>query len=202
MGALALVVGLLIYQNFMTAPSQVQQPPPFNDGQRRDMPPPPPNTDGQNPQPPPTNNGGQTQSMPMLQAPGAGGPILQVQRHPSGAPGFVFMLQTQQGASPGMVLLPQGGWQSGPVGIGLATPGDTTGQNMATAGQGQFQLIQSNGSPVRLAQIQLAQDNLNTGGICLMFRGQQGQQDVQLSGADFCVMNGPCSQPIGCGKLQ
>jgi hypothetical protein len=205
MGALALVLGLLIYQNFMRAPSQGQQPPPFNDGQRGDMPQPPPNTDGQNPQPPPVNNGGQTQSngqMPMLQAPGSGAPILQVQRHSSGAPGFVFTLQTPRGASPGMVLLPQGGWQSGPVGIGLAMPGDTTGQNMATAGEGQFQLVQSNGSPVRLAQIQLAQDNLNTGGICLMFRGQQGQQDVQLSGADFCVMNGACSQPIGCGKLQ
>jgi hypothetical protein len=101
-----------------------------------------------------------------------------------------------------MVLLPRDSWESGPVGIGLATPGDTSGQNVATAGEGRFQLVQSNDSPVRLAQMQLAQDNLNTGGICLMFRGQPGQQDVQLSGADFCVMNGACSQPIGCGKLQ
>jgi len=145
--------------------------------------------------------GGQA-SMPLLTAPGAGAPTLQVQRHSSGAPAFMFTLNTQRGAAPGMVLLPQGGWQSGMVGFGLATPGDTTGQNMATLGEGQFQLIQSNGHPVRLAQLRMGQDNLGVGNICLMFRGQQGQQDVQLSGADFCVMDGPCSQPIGCGKLQ
>jgi hypothetical protein len=125
-----------------------------------------------------------------------------VQRHSSGAPAFTFMVQTPRGAAPSMVMLPQGGWQSGPVGIGLFQPGDTQGQNMAAGGQGQFQLQQSNGSPVRLAQIQMQQDNLGIGNICLMFRGQQGQQDVQLSGADFCVMDGPCSRPIGCGKLQ
>ncbi len=200
MGALALVIGVLVYQNFMQAPAQ--QGPQFDQGQ----PQPPPNNDGQpQPPPPPPNNDGQPPSgnqLPMLQAPGSGGPMLQVQRHQSGAPAFMFTLQTQGGASPGMVLLPQGGWESGAVGIGLATPGDTTGQNMATMGEGRFQLVQSNGHPVRLAQMQLAQDNLNTGGICLMFRGAQGQQDVQLSGADFCVMNASCSQPIGCGKLQ
>jgi hypothetical protein len=206
MGALALVVGVLVYQNFMQAPSQgQQQPPPFNGSQGGDAPQPPPSGDGQTPPPQPVNNGGQTPSngqMPMLQAPGSGGPMLPVQRHSSGAPGFVFTLQTPAGASPGMVLLPQGSWEAGPAGIGLATPGDTTGQNMATTGEGRFQLVRSNGSPVRLAQMTLAQDNLNTGGLCLMFRGQQGQQDVQLTGADFCVMNGACSQPIGCGKLQ
>lgn len=140
--------------------------------------------------------------MPMLSPNIQNAPTLAVQRHQNGAPAIGFQLQTQRGAAPGIVILPQGGWQSGPVGFGLANPGDFQGQNLATAGQGQFQLQQSNGHPVRLAQIQMQQDQLGVGNVCLAFRGQQGQQDVQLSGAAFCVMDGPCSQPIGCGKLQ
>jgi hypothetical protein len=191
MGALALVVGFLVYQNFIKAPAG--QTPQFNGGQ------------GGNGQQPPPNNGGQTPAnaqMPLLQAPGPGAPTLQIARHTSGAPVIAFTLATQRGAAPGMVVLPQNSWTAGPVGIGLAAPGDTSGQNLQTQGQGQFQLIQSEGYPVRLAQMQMAQDNLGVGNLCLMFRGQQGQQDVQLSGADFCVMDGPCSRPIGCGKLQ
>jgi len=127
---------------------------------------------------------------------------LPVQRHSSGSPGIGFTMQTPRGAAPAIVLLPQQGWQAGAVGFGIADPSDPSGQTMAVAGQGQFQLQQSGGHPVRLAQIQMGQDNLGVGNVCLMFRGQQGQQDVQLSGADFCVMDGPCSRPIGCGKLQ
>lgn len=139
--------------------------------------------------------------MPVLGAPGAG-PALSVQQHSSGGPAIGFALQTPRGSAPGMVLLPAGGWQSGPVQLGLAQPGDTSGQSFATMGQGQFQLIQSDGHPVRLAQIQVQQDSLGVGNMCVMFRGQRGQQDVQLSGADFCIMDGPCSRPIGCGRIQ
>lgn len=207
MGALALVVGFLVYQNFargpelQTVPFQQgdggngQQQPPFNQPAPDGNTPPQP----QPPQPqPPNNQGGQ---MPVLGAPGAG-PTLPVQQHSSGAPAIGFALSTPRGAAPGMVLLPAGGWQSGPVNVGLAQPGDTSGQSFATMGQGQFQLIQSEGHPVRLAQIQMSQDSLGVGNMCVMFRGQRGQQDVQLSGADFCIMDGPCSRPIGCGRLQ
>ncbi len=197
MGAAALVIGLLVYQNFMKP--QPQQPP-FQQGGEGGggvIPQPPP-VDGGGGQQPPVNSG----QYPTLQPAGSGGPTLSVQRHSSGAPGFMFMMPTQGGAAAAMVLLPQGGWQTGPVAIGIAQPGDTTGQNVATMGQGQSQLVQSNGHPVRLAQTQMSQNNLGVTNLCLMFRGQQGQQDVQLSGADFCVMDGPCSQPIGCGKLQ
>ena len=210
MGALALVLGFLVYQNFMRTPETIQ-PPPFQQGdggggggQQQppfNQPQPPPNGGGtQPPQPPPNNGGGQGQ-MPVLGAPGAG-PALSVQQHSSGGPAIGFALQTPRGSAPGMVLLPAGGWQSGPVQLGLAQPGDTTGQSFATMGQGQFQLIQSDGHPVRLAQIQVQQDSLGVGNMCVMFRGQRGQQDVQLSGADFCIMDGPCSRPIGCGRIQ
>lgn len=216
MGALALVVGFLVYQNFMKPQQQQQggftqgdqgqggggfggggqggQGGQGGGGQQGDQ-------GGQGG----GMQGGQqqgAQQMPLLTPPNQNPPTLPVQRHSSGAPGFVFTLQTQRGAAPGMVLLPSQGWQAGPVGFGLAQPGDTTGQNMATLGEGQFQLIQSEGYPVRLAQLQMSQDNLGVGNICLMFRGAQGQQDVQLSGADFCVMDGPCSRALGCGKLQ
>jgi len=206
MGALALVVGFLVYQNFMrgpeiqTAPFQQgdggggggQQQPPFNQPQ------PPPNN---NPPQPPPNNNGQGGQMPVLGQPGAG-PTLALQQNSSGGPAIGFALQTPRGAAPGVVMLPTGGWQSGPVQLGLAQPGDTSGQSFATMGQGQFQLIQSEGHPIRLAQIQVQQDSLGVGNMCVMFRGQRGQQDVQLSGADFCIMDGPCSRPIGCGRIQ
>ncbi|HRE43956.1 MAG TPA: hypothetical protein PKY87_08290 [Terricaulis sp.] len=111
------------------------------------------------------------------------------------------MLQTQRGAAPGIVLLPQG-WQAGPVGFMVAMPGDTTGQNVGAGGQGQFELVQSNNHPIRVARIQMQQDNIGLGNVCLAFMGGQGQQDVQISGSDFCVMDAQCNQPIGCGKMQ
>lgn len=210
MGALALVLGFLVYQNFSGAPGP-NQPAPFQQGDGGQQQPPPfnqpqPPNDGSGgntppPQPqPPVNQGGQSQ-MPVLGAPGAG-PSLTVQQHSSGGPAIGFAISTPRGTAPGMVLLPAGGWQSGPVNLGLAQPGDTSGQSFATMGQGQFQLIQSDGHPVRLAQIQVQQDSLGVGNMCVMFRGQRGQQDVQLSGADFCIMDGPCSRPIGCGRIQ
>jgi len=211
MGALALVVGFLVYQNFMRTP-QNMQPPPFQQGDGgggtggggQQQPPfngpqPPPN--GGTPQPPPNNGGAQAGQMPVLGAPGSG-PALSVQQHSSGGPAIGFALQTPSGNAPGMVLLPAGGWQSGPEQIGHEQPGDNSGQSFATMGQRQFQLIQSVGHPVRLAQIQVQQDSLGVGNMCVMFRGQRGQQDVQLSGADFCIMDGPCSRPIGCGRIQ
>lgn len=204
-GAAVVVAGFFIYQNFMRAPSETiqtapivggdTQQPPMTDGTQQQ---PPVNNDGTRQQPPNTNGGGQ---FPLLQPPGPGAPTLSVQQHPSGGPAIGFAISTPRGAAPGMVMLPAGGWQSGPVGFGLANPGDTSGQ-FATQGQGQFQLLQSDGYPIRLAQIQMSQDSLGVGGVCVMFRGQPNQQDVQLSGADFCVMDGPCSRPIGCGKLQ
>ncbi len=199
MGAGALVLGLLIYQNFM-APAEEIQTAPIVGGDTQQPPsnfPPQQPTDPNQPQPPVSPASGQ---MPVLGQPGAG-PTLSVQQHPSGGPAVGFALTTPRGPAPGIVMLPAGGWQSGPVGLGLATPGDTSGQ-FASAGQGQFQLVQSNGHPVRLAQIQMSQDALGVGNVCVMFRGQQGQQDVQLSGADFCVMDSACSRPIGCGRLQ
>lgn len=196
MGALALVVGFLVYKNFMEQPSPGPAPTPAPISGPGPQPNPQP---GPNPNPQPQTG---NQQLPALQPPNAGGPTIAVQRHSSGAPGFMFSLQTQRGPAPAMVLLPQGGWQSGAAGFGVADPGDATMQNVASAGQGQFQLVQSDGRPVRLAQIQMQQDNLGVGNVCLMFRGAQGQQDVQLSGADFCLMDGPCSRPIGCAKLQ
>lgn len=208
MGAVALVLGLLVYQNFMR-PSEEIQTVPFQQGGDTQQPPfngPQPPPDGNQPQPPIGGGGGGGGSgaagqLPVLGTPGAG-PTLPVQQHSSGGPAIGFALSTPRGPAPGMVLLPAGGWQSGPVNFGLAQPGDTSGQSFATMGQGQFQLVQSGGHPVRLAQIQMQQDSLGVGNACVMFRGQQGQQDVQLSGADFCVMDAQCSRPIGCGRLQ
>jgi len=207
MGAAALVIGFLVYQNFMRPSEQIQTAPlqPGGDVQAPFGQQPPNDPNAQQPQPPvppqtPTG-GSQSGQLPLLGQPGSG-PTIPVQQHPSGGPAIVFSLTTPRGAAPGMVLLPAGGWQSGPVNFGLAQPGDTSGQSFATMGQGQFQLMQSGGHPIRLAQIQMQQDNLGVGNACVMFRGQQGQQDVQLSGADFCVMDGPCSRPIGCGRLQ
>jgi len=199
MGAAALVLGLLFYQNFMNRGDEIQTAPlvqgqeqaPFNTD-NPDGPQPP-----SNPQQPPNT----ASQMPVLGQPGAG-PTLPVQQHPSGGPAIGFALSTPQGPAPGLVLLPPNGWQAGPVNFGLAQPGDTSGQSFASMGQGQFQLIQSEGHPVRLAQIQMSQDRLGVGNVCIMFRGQQGQQDVGLQGADFCVMDGPCSRPLGCGRLQ
>ncbi len=214
MGAAALVLGFLVYQNFM-APSEEIQTMPIGQGADPQQPPGAPGAPGPGGvgnQPGPGGvPGGQTPitsqpggaapgQMPVLGQPGAG-PTLQVQQHQSGGPAVGFALTTPRGAAPGIVMLPAGGWQAGPVGLGLASPGDTSGQ-FASAGQGQFQLVQSNGHPVRLAQIQMSQDALGVGNVCVMFRGQQGQQDVQLSGADFCIMDGPCSRPLGCGRLQ
>lgn len=222
MGACALVAAFVLYQNFNKPSEEINTIPIQRDGQggmqgqggqgqggmqgqggqgQGGM-------QGQGGQGGMQGQGGQGQGQgganqaPLLTPNIQGAPTLQVQRFENGAPAIGFQLQTQRGPAPGIIVLPQGGWQSGPVGFGLANPGDFQGQNLATAGQGQFQLQQSNGHPVRLAQIQLQQDQLGVGNVCLAFRGQQGQQDVQLSGADFCVMDGPCSQPIGCGKLQ
>lgn len=225
LGAVAIVFGALVFKNFMSAPQQQQQPPidggqqgptggggqqgpmgggqqgPMDGGQQG------PNGGGQqgpfNGQQPPPNGGGQTgqaEDMPMLQPAGSGGPMLQIQRHQSGTPMVGFTMQTPRGAARAVVALPAGGWQSGPVGFMIGMPGDP--QNTGAAGQGQFQLVQSNGYPIRLAQIQMTQDNIGIGNVCVIFRGQASQPEVSLSGADFCVMDSPCSQPIGCGKLQ
>lgn len=219
MGALAVVLGFLVYQNMR--PSQELQTAPFQQGGGDSQQPPLGGSDSGGQQPPVFGGGGgggtgggggvggggvggggtAPGQMPVLGAPGSG-PTLPVQQHQSGGPAIGFALSTPRGAAPGMVLLPAGGWQSGPVNFGLAQPGDTSGQSFATMGQGQFQLIQSGGHPVRLAQIQMSQDSLGIGNACVMFRGQQGQQDVQLSGADFCIMDGPCSRTLGCGRLQ
>lgn len=197
------IAGFLLYQNF--GGGAQQQPPIDNQGPRFDQQQPPPNNNQPPPnnnQQPPVNNNAGGDGFPPLQQAGAGAPLLQVRQHSSGAPGFGFTLQTQRGPAPAIVLLPQGSWQAGPVGLMIAMPGDTTGQNVGAGGQGQFQLVQSNGHPVRLAQIQMQQDNIGAGNMCLIFRGAQNQQDVSLSGADFCVMDASCNQPIGCGKMQ
>lgn len=203
-GAIALVGLYMAYQGVTQMSQSAQQQQPSLPGQQQPMLP------GQQPQQPmmpgqqPQPMQPQQSSMPLLQPMGAATPTLPVQRNPqTGAPVFTFAVSTPRGPAPGMVMLPAGGWQSGPAGFLLGVPGDSSGQNVGAAGQGIFELGHaSNGAPARIAQVQLTQDTLGTGGVCLMFIGQQGQQDVQLSGTDFCLMNSSCSQPVGCGKLQ
>jgi hypothetical protein len=212
-GAIALVGAYFAFQGVGQMSGQQQpavpgQQQPMIPGQQPQQ----PMVPGQQPQQPmgpgqqPMLPGQQPQqtSMPMLQQMGAGNPVLPVQRSPqTGAPVFMFAVATPRGPAPGMVMMPAGGWQSGPAGVMLGMPGDPTGHSIGASGQGVLELGHSaNGAPARIGPIQMTQDNLGTGGVCLMFRGQQGQQDVQLSGAEFCLMTSSCTEPIGCARLQ
>lgn len=99
---------------------------------------------------------------------------------------------------PGIISLPPGGWDGGNVTLALMR--NPQGQQPDSMGGGKFQRIQSGNNPVRVAQIQWQQDNIGVGPACIAFIGNGGQ-DVKLSGARMCLMDGACNQPLGCGQI-
>lgn len=140
---------------------------------------------------------------PTLAVQEAQRPTISVRR--SQSPGmiyFLFTLQTPQGQIPTTLAFPET-WQ-GDGSILMTRPGDFDGAQAGpqTMGAAAFTGQQIDGRARRIAQFQMIQDNLGLGNLCVAFRGQAGQQDVQVQGAEFCVADAACQQPIGCGKLQ
>lgn len=140
---------------------------------------------------------------PTLAVQEAQRPTINVRR--SETPGmiyFLFTLQTPQGQIPTTLAFPEN-WQ-GDGSILMTRPGDFDGAQAGpqTMGAAAYTGQQVEGRALRIAQFQMIQDNLGLGNLCVAFRSQAGQQDVQVQGAEFCVADAACQQPIGCGKLQ
>jgi hypothetical protein len=125
---------------------------------------------------------------------------LSAQQGPNGAFAISFALQTRNGPVPGIVLLPGGGWDSGPGMVGLG--GNISSGQPDTIGGAQFQRVQGPRGPVRAMQPQWQRDNVGVGNICVAFMADREAQDTPLSGSTMCIMDGPCSQAAGCGRVQ
>lgn len=106
-----------------------------------------------------------------------------------------FNLTGTKGTVRGVVVLPAGGWDAGP---GSVVANDGQAQSVGT---GQF-VRKDNNVPIRLMQVQWQQDGLQAGAVVIGFEGQQGQQDVALSGSVMCIMDGGTGQPVACGRVQ
>ncbi len=140
-----------------------------------------------------SNGGGGGNQFPALAPPGSPQPTLSVQPQGQG-----YLVGFSVVGNAGLVSLPPGGWEKGDAGLMLTR--NPQNQQPDSMGSGKFQRLQSGNNPVRVAQIQWQQDNLGLGPVCVAFIGNGGQ-DVSLKGSKMCLMDGPCSKPIGCGQL-
>ena len=214
LGASAAALLAVGYQQMKPQPTPPGPQPPFNGPTPPPgptpgpgpMPPPGPNP-GPNPGPGPTpppgpditgsssssgGSGGGNQ-FPALAPPNGPQPKLSLQPQGQG-----FLVGFSVNGAAGLVSLPPGGWDSGNTSLMLTrSPQIPQPESM---GSGKFQRLQSGSNPVRVAQIQWQQDNVGVGPACVAFIGNGGQ-DVALKGAKMCLMDGPCSRPIGCGQL-
>lgn len=148
----------------------------------------------------PQAQGGQMRTGgPMIAPRGGNLPLLQQQASPGGSVGIGFNVPGAAGPVEAIVVLPAGGWDAGNATLVAV---ESVGNRQQSVGSGRFQRIQAGSVPVRLMQIQWEQDGLGAGPTCIAFEGTAGQSDVALSGSTMCVMDGACSQAMGCGRIQ
>jgi hypothetical protein len=134
---------------------------------------------------------------PELQPYGGALPALPIQASGNGTAGIGFRLTAQNGPIDGIVVLPAGGWDAG-----QSTLIGTTANGQQSIGTGRYQVGMSGNIPIRVMRVQWQQDGIGAGSTIVGFEGQPGQQDVQLSGAMMCLMDGNTAQPVGCGRVQ
>ena len=139
--------------------------------------------------------------MPLLTPYGPNMPTVQAFSGRDGGQALMFKIPMQDGGSVlAAILAPRTDWQ-GPLDFSVASPSDPEGRNPPVViGEATAELSQQEGYPMRLARLQMRRDELGVGNVCLMFRGQQGQRDVQFSGAEFCVADGARS-PMAAGVV-
>lgn len=185
------------------APQPQPQPGPFG-GNPGGGGPDQPQGPGTIPQPQPPGNGEGAISIangPTLGDRNGAMPTLTPQRASNGSFGFAFTLPVN-GVAPirGAVILPANGWDAGQgtiVGKQSRPNGDA-----ASVGSGRYERVISAGAPVRFMRPVWESDEIGAGPTCIAFAGAAGQQDVSLSGATMCIMDGGCNQALGCGRIQ
>ncbi len=210
-GGLGAVLLALVYQQMNPAPGPGPGPGPTPPGPGPGPNPPAPNPppapfDGPNPNPPApvppgpdvstassSTSGGGSNQFPALAPPNGPQPTLSVQQQGQG-----YLIGFSIVGNTGLVSLPPGGWEKGDAGLMLTR--NQQNQQADSMGTGKFQRLQSGSNPVRVAQIQWQQDKLGLGPVCVAFIGNGGQ-DVSLKGSKMCLMDGPCSRPLGCGQI-
>ncbi|MBX3497917.1 MAG: hypothetical protein KF889_00615 [Alphaproteobacteria bacterium] len=199
-GVIGVIVAISAYHLGRGGGGQDEPPPQSPPQQQPPHAGPPPQQRPPQGQPPqgrqPPHQGG---NLPTIASPDSG--QLPALRGQDSGQAWVFEFLAPAGQQPLRVMVAvskQQGWGVGLMAV--ASMGANEPESISMPGP--FQLGREGNEVFRVLKPQWQRDGLNVGGVCAVFIGSGGGQDVQLQSSRLCILSDNCQRIVGCGIVQ